>query len=111
MSYKKQWKEWFDGGNTIWSEYGYNYHSYKIASNLLPTLDIPKGGDILQFGCGVGVTIEKLCELYGDKRVYGYDIFNPLNHSRIFSFDVYKEKLPKRNISCLLYTSPSPRDS
>ena len=65
MSYKKQWKEWFDGGNTIWSEYGYNYHSYKISSELLPTLDIPKEGDIIQFGCGVGVTIEKLCELYG----------------------------------------------
>ena len=79
MIYKKQWKEWFDGGNTIWSEYGYDYHSYKISSELLPTLNIPKEGDIIQFGCGVGVTIEKLCELYGSK-------------------------------SCLLYTSPSPRD-
>ena len=68
-------------------EYGYNNHSYKISSELLPTLDIPKEGDIIQFGCGVGVTIEKLCELYGSKRVYGYDIFNPLNHPRIFSFD------------------------
>ena len=59
----------------------------------------PKGGDILQFGCGVGVTIEKLCELYGDKRVYGYDIFNPLNHTRIFSFDVYEQEPYKRNIA------------
>ena len=99
MKYKNQWKEWFDGGNTIWSEYGYNYHSYKIASQLLPTLNIPKDGDIIQFGCGVGVTIEKLCELYGSKRVYGYDIFNPLNHPRIFSFDVYKQEPHKRNIA------------
>ena len=99
MKYKKQWKEWFDGGNTIWSEYGYDYHSYKISSQLLPTLDIPKDGDIIQFGCGVGVTIEKLCELYKSNRVYGYDLFNPLNHPRIFSFDVYKEKPHQRNIA------------
>ena len=51
-------------GVNIWI---YNYHSYKISSELLPTLDIPKEGDIIQFGCGVGVTIEKLCELYGSK--------------------------------------------
>ena len=99
MNYNKQWKDWFDGGNTIWSEYGYDYHSYKIASELLPTLDIPKDGDIIQFGCGVGVSIEKLCELYGRDRVYGYDIFNPLNHPRIFSFDVYKEEPPKTSIA------------
>ena len=99
MKYSKQWKDWFDGGHTIWSEYGYNYHSYKIVSELLPTLDIPKDGDIIQFGCGVGVSIEKLCELYGRDRVYGYDIFNPLNHPRIFSFDVYKEEPPKTSIA------------
>lgn len=99
MSYRNQWKEWFDGGNTIWSEYGYNYHSYKIVSEILPTLDIPTNADIIQFGCGVGVSIEKLCELYGYDRVYGYDIFNPLNHPRIFSFDAYKEEPPKTNIA------------
>ena len=99
MRYKKQWEEWFDGGNTIWSDYGYNYHSYKISSELLPTLDIPKDGDIIQFGCGVGVTIEKLCDLYGSERVYGYDIFNPLNHTRIFSFDVYEQIPHKRKIA------------
>ena len=32
---------------------------HKISSELLPTLDIPKEGDIIQFGCGVAVTIEK----------------------------------------------------
>ena len=87
MRYKKQWEEWFDGGNTIWSDYGYNYHSYKISSDLLPTLDIPTEGDIIQFGCGVGVTIEKLCELYGSKRVYGYDIFDALVAIAVVSTD------------------------
>ena len=44
-----------------------------------------------------GVTIEKLWDLYGSERVYGYDIFNPLNHTRIFSFDVYEQKPQKKD--------------
>ena len=90
MDYKKQWNDWFDGGNTIWSEYGYEYHSYKVASEIISKLKLPKG-DIIQFGCGLGITIEKLCNQFGYDRVYGYDLFNPLNHPRIFSLDVYEE--------------------
>ena len=88
MSYNKQWKDWFDGGQSIWSEYGYTYHSYQIAKYLVKNLDIPKKGDIIQLGTGIGITIEELCNIFGKKRVYGYDIFNPLQHPNIHSMDL-----------------------
>mgnify|MGYP001491927174 CR=1 FL=1 len=93
MSYNNEWKDWFDGGKSIWSEYGYSYHSYLIARYLIKNLDIPKG-DILQLGTGIGITIEELCNIFGKKRVFGYDIFNPLQHPNIHILDL-TTNLPK----------------
>jgi len=51
------WKDWFEGGKSIWSEYGYNYHSYLIAKNIISNLKFKKG-TFVQFGTGLGLTIE-----------------------------------------------------
>ena len=91
--YNKIWKDWFEGGNSIWSEYGYNYHSYLITKHIIQNLNIPKEGHILQFGTGLGITIELLCSIYGVDRVVGYDIFNPLKHPNIQFFDAGKSDL------------------
>ena len=88
MNYNEQWKDWFEGGKSMWSEYGYTYHPYLIAKHLIKNLDIPKKGDIVQLGTGIGITIEELCNQFGKKRVYGYDLFNPLQHPNIHTFDL-----------------------
>ena len=69
--YNKIWKDWFEGGNSIWSEYGYNYHSYLITKHIIQNLNIPKEGHILQFVTGLGITIELLYSIYGVSRVMG----------------------------------------
>lgn len=101
MSYNKQWNDWFNGGKCIWSEYGYTYHSYQITKHIIKHLDIPKKGDIVQLGTGLGISIEELCNIFGKKRVYGYDIFNPLQHPNIHSIDLSTD-LPKNGY--LAYT-------
>lgn len=93
MKYKKLWKDYFEGGAGIWSEYGYNYHSYLIAKNIISNLKF-NNGMFVQFGTGLGLTIEHLCNVFGYDRVVGYDLFNPLSHPNIKSLDVY-ESLPK----------------
>ena len=87
---KKIWKDWFEGGKSIWSEYGYNYHSYLIAKNIISSLNFGEG-KFVQFGTGLGLTIEYLCNQFGYDRVIGYDMFNPLNHPNIHSLDVYTD--------------------
>ena len=42
MKYKKLWKDYFEGGVAMWSEYGYNYHSYLIAKNIISNLKFNK---------------------------------------------------------------------
>ena len=97
MKYKLIWDTFFQGGDTMWNAYGYDYHSYKIVDNIVYALDIPDG-DIIQFGCGLGVTVEKLCSLFGKQRVYGYDILNPLNHPNIYQYDSELDDIPEHSL-------------
>lgn len=85
--YKKVWDDYFDGGIAMWSYFGYNYHSYLIIKHILSKLDVPDSGKIIQLGTGLGVAVEMLCHLYGETRVVGYDIFNPLSHPNIKFLD------------------------
>lgn len=85
--YKKAWNDYFDGGISMWSYFGYNYHSYQIIKHILSKLAVPEKGKIIQVGTGIGVAVEMLCHLYGYDRVVGYDIFNPLSHPNIKFLD------------------------
>ena len=72
---------------SMWSHFGYEYHSYLIVKHILPEIEIPKSGKIIQMGCGLGLAIERLCCIYGEDRVVGYDLFNPLLHPNIKFLD------------------------
>lgn len=85
--YFKQWNDYFEGGIEMWSYYGYQYHVYLIVKHIISKLDIPKQGKIIQIGTALGTTVELLCFLYGDNRVIGYDLFNPLLHPNIHFLD------------------------
>jgi hypothetical protein len=85
--YKAVWDDYFEGGLSIWSYFGYRYHSYLIVKHILSSLALPKTGKIIQMGCGIGITVELLCCLYGEDRVIGYDLFNPLSHPNIKFLD------------------------
>lgn len=97
-NYKEIWKDWFEGNKSIWSEYGYSYHSYTITKYIVKDLQIPNG-NIVQFGTGLGITVELLCNIFGNDRVIGYDIFNPLKHPNIVFFDAGKMSLDINNIA------------
>lgn len=98
-NYKEQWKNYFEGGIEMWSYFGYKYHSYVIVKNILPLIDIPKEGKLIQLGSGLGVTVELLCHMYGKERVVGYDLFNPLGHPNIKFLDTTKTTPSDRNIA------------
>lgn len=88
--FKEQWQNYFEGKIEMWSYFGFQYHSNLIAKHLLPILDVPKSGKIVQIGTGLGIAVETLCHLYGPVRVVGYDLFNPLGHPNIEFLDTEK---------------------
>ena len=57
MKYKKIWVDYFEGGNVIWSEHNYEYHSYMIINHILSELPMSKNGKIIQLGTGLGLSI------------------------------------------------------
>tara|TARA_R100000664_G_scaffold20070_1_gene29268 strand:- start:1848 stop:2420 length:573 start_codon:yes stop_codon:yes gene_type:complete len=85
--YKKAWDSYFEGGLAVWPYFGYQYHSYLIVKHILPLLNVPKEGKVIQMGTALGVAVEYLCFLYGEDRVVGYDLFNPLGHPNIKFID------------------------
>jgi hypothetical protein len=99
MEYKKIWIDYFEGGNVIWSEHNFEYHSYTIIKHILSKLPISKKGKLLQLGTGLGLSVELLCNLYGYDRVVGYDLFNPLKHPNIEVRDLEKDFLQNTKIS------------
>tara|TARA_R110000824_G_scaffold319581_2_gene506615 strand:- start:4088 stop:4648 length:561 start_codon:yes stop_codon:yes gene_type:complete len=88
--YKKQWNDYFEGGLAMWSHYGFKYHSNLIAKHIIPRLNIPGNGPIVQVGTGLGIAVETLCNIFGSHRVVGYDLFNPLKHPNIKFLDTTK---------------------
>lgn len=88
--YKEQWNNYFEGDIEMWSYFGYQYHSYKITKHIVSKLPIPESGKLVQLGCGLGIVVEFLCNTYGDDRVTGYDLFNPLSHPNIKFLDMEK---------------------
>ena len=82
-NFKKQWQDYFEGGIAMWSHYGFKYHSNLITKHIVPLLDIPSKGKIIQLGTGLGIAVETLCNIFGPTRVVGYDLFNPLYHPNI----------------------------
>ncbi len=72
-----------------WTHYGYGYCSYLVSKYVMPKLEIPAKGNIVQIGCGLGLAIENLCSLYGSERVIGYDWLNPLGHPNIEIIDCH----------------------
>lgn len=72
-----------------WTHYGYSYCSYLVSKHVMPKLKIPENGHIVQIGCGLGLAIENLCNLYGKDRVIGYDWLNPLEHPNINIIDCH----------------------
>ena len=90
-NYKKVWDDYFEGGLSMWSYFGYRYHSYLIVKHILSQVPVPKTGKMIQLGCGIGITIELLCCLYDEERVIGYDLFNPLSHPNIQFLDTSKD--------------------
>jgi hypothetical protein len=99
MKYKKIWVDYFEGGNVIWSEHNYEYHSYMIINHILSKLPMSKSGKIIQLGTGLGLSVELLCNLYGYDRVIGYDLFNPLKHPNIEVRDLKNNFLQDIEIS------------
>jgi len=99
--YKKQWNNYFEGGIEMWSYFGYKYHSYLITKHIISKLPIPKKGKIIQLGTGLGITIEFLCHKFGEDRVIGYDLFNPLGHKNIKFLDTTKTEPPINDIAYL----------
>jgi len=99
--YKEAWNSYFEGGLATWPYFGYQYHSYLIIKHILPLLDVPKDGKVIQMGTALGVAVEYLCFLYGEDRVIGYDLFNPLGHPNIQFLDTEVATPPKMQISFL----------
>ncbi|MAG26986.1 hypothetical protein CMI47_15720 [Candidatus Pacearchaeota archaeon] len=99
--YKKQWEDYFEGGIAMWSHYGYQYHSNLITKHILPLLDIPSEGHIVQIGTGLGIATETLCTLFGSRRVVGYDLFNPLHHPNIYFLDTHTTIPPLTDLAYL----------
>ena len=94
--YKEQWDNYFEGGIEMWSYFGYRYHSYTITKHIVSNLPIPKSGKLIQLGTGLGVVVEYLCNQYGEDRVIGYDLFNPLGHPNIEFLDMETD-IPDEN--------------
>jgi hypothetical protein len=101
QKYKEQWENYFNGEVTMWSYYGYSYHSYLITKYIVSRLDLPQEGKIVQIGTGLGITIELLCNLFEPDRVIGYDLFNPLNHPNIRFLDINFNLPPENKIAYL----------
>ena len=89
--FNEAWNSYFEGGIAVWSYFGYQYHSYLIVKHILPLMDVPKEGKVVQIGTALGTTVEYLCYLFGEDRVIGYDLFNPLNHPNIHFLDTMNE--------------------
>lgn len=85
----------------MWSHYGYQYHSSLITKHILPLLDIPKQGKIVQIGSGLGIAVEALCNIFGPSRVIGYDLFNPLHHPNIEFLDTQTTVPPLQELAYL----------
>lgn len=100
-NYKEQWNNYFEGGIAMWSYFGYEYHSYTIAKHVVCKLDMPTKGQLVQLGTGLGVTVELLANKFGEERVDGYDLFNPLRHPRIKFLDMDKDLPPTMNLAYL----------
>ena len=66
---------------------GYDYKSLVYFENIIKKLKIPKKGKIVQLGSNYCVTLEKLCNFYGNKRCIAYDLINPLNHPNVIIRD------------------------
>ena len=94
--FKEQWNNYFEGKISIWSYFGYQYHSNLIVKHVVPKLNIPPEGKIIQLGTGLGIAVETLCNLFGSDRVVGYDLFNPLRHPNIQFLDT-EVQIPPRN--------------
>ena len=99
--YKKQWDNYFEGGIEMWSYFGYQYHSYTITKHIISKLPIPRDGKLIQLGSALGVVVEFLCNKYGDDRVVGYDLFNPLGHPNIKFLDMETDIPPSDKIAYL----------
>ena len=69
---------------------GYNYKSLVYFENIIKKLKIPKVGKIVQLGSNFFVTLERMCNFYGYRRVIGYDLINPLNHPNVIIKDCSK---------------------
>jgi hypothetical protein len=99
--YRKIWNDYFEGGLSMWSHFGYKYHSYLLTKHIVSKLPIPKNGKLVQLGTGLGITTELLCCLHGEDRVIGYDLFNPLNHPNIRFLDTTKTMPPINDLAYL----------
>jgi len=99
--YKEQWNNYFDGNIVMWSYFGYQYHSYKITKHIIAKLPIPETGKLIQLGSGLGIVVEFLCNNYGEDRVVGYDLFNPLSHPNIKFLDMETNTPPDDEIAYL----------
>ena len=99
MKYKKIWNDFYEGYREIWSEHDYEYHSYMIIKHILSELPVPKTGKLIQLGTSLGLSIELLCNKYGEDRVIGYDLFNPLKHPNIEVRDLENNFLQDIEIS------------
>jgi hypothetical protein len=99
MKYNKIWNEFYEGCRETWSEHDYEYHSYMIIKHILSELPVPKTGKLIQLGTSMGISIEFLCNKYGEDRVVGYDLFNPLKHPNIVIRDLEENFLEDFEIS------------
>lgn len=79
-------------------DYGPDYVHNKIVREIIFNIDLPEG-KIVMLGSHTGYGLNLLCEQYGAERVIGFDLYNPSNHPRVITGNIFDLS---HNIDCAL---------
>ena len=96
-------------------------HRFRPAMDLLSRIDLESPGLVYDLGCGTGNTSKLLADRWSDSRIVGIDYSAEMLEKARKSYanlEFIEADLESWNpqqeadlfYSCLLYTSPSPRD-
>ena len=102
---KKQKDFWSGAGGDVWvdKQKEMDIMLNPLGNKAINNINFSDHLTILDIGCGCGETTLDIAKKVPNGKIIGLDISEPMLQKARLSAD-------ERSLSCLLYTSPSPRD-
>jgi hypothetical protein len=79
---------WFTNSGKDFHNHGFQSKSCDLFKYIVPTLQLPTAGAIMQLGTNLGIGFDILYQQY-PYRAVGIDLWNPLDHPGILEQDMY----------------------